>query len=774
MVRCTSFLSPSLASLLALSAPLALAQSASPAPTPSSAQAPDEAPKLPVVVEQITVSASVARERGDAATFSTLSKDDIARRDRGQDLAMLLSDTPGAYAYSDAGNGVGYAYFSLRGFDQRRVAVNVNGVPLNGPESRQVYFIDLADLAAGLDSVQVQRGTGTALYGSPAVGGVVNLETGALPSARQGELRLGAGSFGTYRAAGRCSFPLNERWSLEARASHVRSDGYREPSWTRHTLGQLTLQRQGPGSVLRVLAFAGPESTQLAYYAVPIEYLRGQISGDAERDRRVNPLRPGETDHFVQPQVQLIHDWRRGSVLLKNTAYAILGDGYFLQSNPTYDYDPLGPEPATAAFPELSLGDVWRKRQITNRQYGWIPTLSHTHGRGTLTAGLELLQHTGHHQGRVREGQLCNGVGPQGECLSPTPLLQPLTLYDYRNRKFTSSAFVRESLSLRPTLRLGLELQATRHAYSMRDDVVRGYSFDSSYAFLSPRVGLDWSPEPRLNVYASLSTQRSEPSFSNVWDPQDPFANPRALFARFDTSARRFSEAQARPERLRAAELGLGWRGPKTALKLNGYWMDFRDELVYAGGLDDDGLPITDNAARSLHRGLELEGSAQLPGGLRLSGWLAWSDDLLKDYRLQFAPGPKGVVDYSGNRVALFPENQVRLRVARTFGRLDLSFGLRRVGRIYLDNSQNERKQPGARQVPGYVGKLIEPFTLGELQALVDLSSLLKGRGRSLSLLAHVDNLFDERYAASGYVYDVPYFYPGATRGVHVGLNYGF
>ena len=95
-------------------------------------------------------------------------------------------------------------------------------------------------------------------------------------------------------------------------------------------------------------------------------------------------------------------------------------------------------------------------------------------------------------------------------------------------------------------------------------------------------------------------------------------------------------------------------------------------------------------------------------------------------------------------------------------------------GRIYLDNSENERKNPSARQAPGYVDKLLEPVTLGELQASLDLSALLKGRGRELRLLAHVENLFDERYAASGYVYGIPYFYPAATRNVQVGLTYGF
>src|SRR5262245_15854974 len=165
-------------------------------------------PQLPIVVEKIVVSATVAEERRDPASVTTLGKDEIAQRNRGQDMAMLLAETPNAYAYSDAGNGIGYSYLSLRGFDQRRIAVYVNGVPLNDPESQQVYFIDLADLAGGLASLQVQRGTGTALYGSPAVGGVVNLESGALEAARSGELTLGGGSFGTWRSSARYTLPL--------------------------------------------------------------------------------------------------------------------------------------------------------------------------------------------------------------------------------------------------------------------------------------------------------------------------------------------------------------------------------------------------------------------------------------------------------------------------------------------------------------------------------------------------------------------------------------
>jgi iron complex outermembrane recepter protein len=730
--------------------------------------------RRPVVVETVTVSASVAETGRDPASFATLDRGQIATANRGQDLAMLLGETPNAYAYSDAGNGIGYSYLSLRGFDQRRIAILVNGVPLNEPESHQVYFIDLADLASGLSTLQVQRGTGTALYGSPAVGGLANLDMGALAADRQGELRLGFGSFGTTRMTASYASPLGGgRSSVLARVSHVRSDGYRDPAWTRHTFAQVSWQRVGDDSVLRVHAFGGPEKTQLAFYGVPVEYLRGEVSGDAERDRRVNPLLPGETDTFFQPHVQVLHDWRlRDGLLLKTALYAIVGDGYFRQHDGTFLYDPMGVLPPTAAYPESDLADTWRKRSISNRRFGVIPTLSWEHGRGQLVTGFELMTHRGHHEGRVEDGAYCAGLDVDGACAQRgAPIAAPLLLYDYVNRKQTARAFVRETWRATPELRLSAELQVTHHAFSMREDVIRDLGFDTSYTFVTPRVGVNWNPSERLQAFVSFSTARSEPTFPNVWDPQDPYANPASLFASFDPAARRFSEATARPERLQAWETGLGYRTPKLGLSASLYWMDFRDELIFAGGLDDDGLPITDNAARSLHKGIELQGYARV-GDFRLDGHLAASHDELEDYVQRFGPAPEETVDYSGNRVALFPTHTGRLRLAYEAGRWRAGLGVRRVGRIYLDNSENERKDPAAREAPGWVDKAIEPYTLADAELAVRLSGRSGAPGLRLEL--HVDNLFDERYSASGYVYGVPYFYPAATRSFYAGFEYAF
>lgn len=766
---------------------VARAEDSSDAP-PSEDSKPGEKrdrPRIPDIVEKVVVSATTAEERRDAVPLTDVPKEEIAARNRGQDLALILADTPNAYAYSDAGNGIGYSYFSLRGFRQERVATYIDGIPLNTPEDHAVYYIDLADFAGGLQNLQVQRGTGTALYGSPAVGGVVNLETAHLQTVEGGELKLGAGSYGTWRADLRYGGPLaGGRWAWMVRAAHVASDGYRRPSWTRHSLVHVALERYGVESVLRIHVFGGPENTQLAYAGVPIEYLRGGITGSADTDRRVNLLQPGETDTFFQPRLQVLHDWRiADGLFLKNSAYVILNDGYFMQFSDRFDgyasrYDSLG-QPAEY----VPVLDAWRKRWIGGEQVGWVPRLTWDHGGGTFTAGLFTQFHTNHHQGTIREGRLCVGPDPADPCAVTEDVGSPVTLYDYRDEKRTASAFVREALRPRPDLVVNVELQATYHRFTMGDDRVRDLEWDASYSFLSPRLGVNWNATDRWNVFGSLSTANSEPTFVNVWDQEDPTADPHVSFRAYDPTGRLYSDPIARPEKLRDLEGGFGYTAGSVRLQVGAYRMDFRDEFVPQGGLSQDGLPITTNAGQSLHRGIELQASGRLPGTVDVGGYLAWSRDVLEDFKV-YGTGPSGepvTVDYSGNRIAGFPESSARVCVSRLFGPVRLFLGARRVGTIYLDNSQDERKNPSARLVEGYVPKKIDPYSLLDLRAEVDLSRWAGSGSRSLRLEVWVDNLLDHRYAAMGYSYpneDFTAFYteffPGVPRSAYAGLTFGF
>ena len=735
----------------------------------------EEKPIPSGVEEDVVVSSDVAKNRQDPASFTDLDQDEIRDLNVGQDLSTLLGETMNAYSYSDSGNGYGYSYLRIRGFDQSRIAVNVNGVPLNTPESHQVYTINLGDFATGLGLIQIQRGPGTALYGSPAVGGAVNLETAGLPTAAGGDLEMTVGSFGTSRLSLSYGGAIGKSpWAYSVRAAHVESDGYRTPSWSKQTFAQIAFERFDPTSVWRILLFGGPEETQLAYYGVPYQDL-----GNPVARRSIAPLIPGETDNFFQPQLQVMNDRRLApGLMMKNTVYAIFGNGYFRQFAAALPYDPLGElVPAT-------VNDAWTERALGNRQIGWIPRVAFSHDRGELTAGLELLVHRGRHNGTVTQGTVCSDP----LCTTNSPVGDPLVLYDYTNKKDTASLFVREELRVTPKVILNLELQATHHDFSMGHDEVRGISWDTTYHFLSPRIGVNWNIDDRWNLYAQATKTESEPTFNNVWDPEDPAdpaTNPAEHFASYDPTTNRYTDPYAKPERLTSFELGAGYARGTTRLKVNFYRMQFRDEFVYAGGLDSDGLPITTNAGQSLHEGIEVEAGGRLPGEVDLSGYVAVSRDLLEEDTIlspDYATGAVYVIDYSGNRISLFPGSTARLAIARTFGPVRVELSGRRVGTIYLDNSQNERKTPANRDVAGYVNKEIDPFTLVGAQIVADLSRPAHLKTGALMLRLSIGNLFDAQVAQFGYSYptDAAYtefyseFYPAATRSVMLGLSFGF
>jgi iron complex outermembrane receptor protein len=753
--------------LLALLAavPAALGADADADGTASSTPVPPPPPP-PEIVEEVTVTATRAQARRDAISFSVIDREEIAALDHAQDTAMLLAELPGGYAYSDAGNGVGYSYFSLRGFDQRRIAVTVNGVPLNTPEAQQVYFVDYAGLAGSLDGLQVKRGPGMTQYGTPAVGGSVNMQTAHLSRAGQGQLLLGVGAFGTDRVALEYGGPIGTEWAWLARVSRITSEGYRDDAWTRHAMAFLGVEHFGERSMTRIHLYGGPEDLQLAYLGVPKEYLDGAVTGDAAEDRKVNLLKPGETDHYFQPRLEVINDWQvRPGLALSNTAYLVGGGGYYRQYSPVFvaatAYDPAGFPTAT-----VDVDGAWRKRQIAERQLGWIPRVAWQHGNGELVAGLELRAYRGHHRGTVYEGEVAGA-----------PLADDLPLYDYVNTKTTATVYVREAWSATPSLVVNGELAAAFHRYAMKDDAIRGLSYEAGYAFLLPRLGVNWNLSGAWNLYGSVSTAASEPRTRDIWDQQDPFVRPETLFAD-RLSLTSYADPYARPERLTSYEVGAGYTRGATGFGVNLYRMEFRDELVYGAGIDDDGNPQTVNAGRTVHQGIELQGAFRLPGRIDVSGWGTYSRDEIVDLVVR---GDGVRVDQSGNRIALFPVWQGRLVAGRSFGPVLVQLGGRWVGTIYTDNSQNERKDPALRGAPGYVDKLVEPWAVADLRLAWDLTKYAPKGVRALALEGRIDNLFDRQYVTMGYSYPDPTFtafytefYPAAVRGWWLGVSAGF
>jgi iron complex outermembrane receptor protein len=726
----------------------------------------DSLPRRVVQLPEVVVSTTRTDARAPIAR-STLARDEIARRNWGQDTPMLLATLPGAYAYSDAGSGIGYSYLSIRGFPQRRISVLVNGVPLNDPQSHEVYWIDHPDLLASTAEAQVQRGVGSALYGAASVGGSVNLEISPFRDAPGAAAVLGYGSFDTRRMmleAG--SGALTGGWNLHGRYSRIETDGYRERSDSKLWSYAFSARRLAGAHSFRVHLYGGPEETHLAYLGVPRSYLDGEVSSDRERDRRFNPLTyDGERDHFFEPHYELLHSWSpRDGLAFSQTLFYYDGEGFydeqrFAQSLADYRFAPWTTSDSTL-FPRsyyrdtdqdgsldrdgsgnvtVERSDLIRRRKVQNRHYGWVPRLRVEHAGGAVTVGGELRAHDGRHIGRVLSGNAL----PPGTPAEPA-------YYDYHPRTLSTGLFVREEWEALPTLRVTGDLAWRHQSYDMGRDRFDGVRFDQPYDFALPRLGLTWTPRAGLMVFGGWAYSRREPAFRDLYDAEGAGSVP--LIAD--------GEPLIRPERVNDFEVGASWsatgaRGERS-MTLNLFRMDFEDELVFAGQFNTDlGYPTVGNAARSVHQGVEFAGRATMPLGewsavLDLNATL--SDNHFVRYREVFGTSPGDTVRYDGNAIGFFPA-VLGNAIARVGWRgATLGAEIQHAGRIYLDNTEDRVASVAPRTVVSLVG---------------GYRAAIGGVGAEISL--RVLNAFDKEYETGGYTYTfdgVRYveFIPAAKR----------
>jgi len=701
---------------------------------------------------EVEVTGTRAEAGETPITLTNISREEIERGSWGQDVPAFLLSVPGFYAYNDNGNDIGYSYFFLRGFDMRRTAVTLNGVPLNDATSHGVFFIDHADFLATTGDIQVQRGVGTNLYGGSAIGGSVDLRTRHPLAERRLRFSAMNGSWDTSRWSLQYDTGLlDESWAATFRWSRIDSDGYRDQAWTEMWSYYGALEHYGERSTTRLVLFGGPEDTHLAYSGVSRAYLDGEITGEERRDRRYNPLTyPQEVDHFFQPHYQLSSTFQLSDdLVLSSTLFYFQGDGYFEQLRQGRWLPEYGLEPFEGPGGELvDTTDLVRRRQVKEWDGGWIPTLewSHADGRGTLNGGASIRLHRSHHWGEVRWAEhYPPGVPPNHR------------YYDYESGKRTLQPFLQETWRFNDQWTLLAGITWTSHRYQLDQDRRNDISFAETFSYLLPRLGLTFKPAEGWSVYGNISRGGREPAFRDIYDPQDYWSHRTKL----------------EEERLTDYELGLERRWADAYARVNLYWMDFSNEIVWAGGLDDLGEPITANGAVTDHRGIELEAAwSPLP---RFSGRLsvAYADNTIEQLTLFDYDGSS--TDLSGNRIAGSPDWLASLQLGWGLGPVDGLLTVRHVGRFYLDNTENLRKQPALRDDPGFVDRINTAHTILDLSAHIDLGTRLAEllQARQVRLELRINNLTDELYTSFGYMdWPEPLWIPAATRSIYTGLTF--
>ncbi|MDQ3019589.1 MAG: TonB-dependent receptor [Bacteroidota bacterium] len=773
----------------------------------SAAFAQDQSDTANFKTETIDVDALTGIERFTPVTFENIKRAEVERKYWMQDLPMFLNGYTSINSYSESGSSMGYSYLSIRGFDQRRISILINGIPQNDPEDHQVYWVDVADLTASVEDIQIQRGIGTALYGSSSIGGVVNVKTVDLFKRKFFNL---AGGFGNYNS---------QRYSLEYSSGYVNNgfgfygkftktntDGYRDLSWSDYWAYFLSAGKLiGKNSSLKINFFGSPVQNHLAYLGVDKAYLNGEITGDKYIDRKYNYLTySDETDNYFQPHYELVYNIQPSkNLFITNTISYINGEGFFNTAFPVfygYDFDYFRLDPffvsdtttfnpayyrrnddgtfyfdSTKGY-EIVRSDIITKLTVNNNTYGWFPKvqLKHNNERGTLVLGGEIRYHKSEHFGEVTFAEaLPQGTQPNHQ------------YYFYNGGKRTYSVYVNEIYSVTKKLNAMVGLQYVYHRYNLSNDKFKPYDFSVDYNFFTPRLGMNYNFTDRLSAFVNFSIAKREPRLKDIYNAEDPNSKPN--FRIIDVADGIYEDPLIQPEEMFDYEIGAVYKSENVKADLNLYFMDFNNEIVNNGQLDNVGQPIVGNAGKSVHRGVELGLNIKpfvkekLLRDFSISGNLNLSQNYFKEYVEINGVDSAGNIlygnDYSDNQIILTPNiiGNIALNYFSNNG-IGAYISLQHVGKQYLDNSENERKNPELRNQPGYVNKIIEPYTIVNAGLSFNIVSMInQNLFKNLDLIFKANNIFDALYETTGSISGgIPYWIPAATSNFFGEVRVGF
>ncbi|MES1160019.1 MAG: carboxypeptidase regulatory-like domain-containing protein, partial [Bacteroidota bacterium] len=219
-----------------------------------------------------------ALRAGDKAPFTRtdLTKKQIEQTNLGQDLPFLLNQTPSVVINSDAGNGVGYTGIHIRGTDDSRINMTLNGIPYNDAEEQTIFFVDLPDFASSVNSIQVQRGVGTSSNGAGAFGATINFSTNEFNEKAYAEFNNSYGSFNTWKNTIKVGSGLIDgHFTIDARLSRITSDGYIDRATSNLKSFYLSTAWYSKNSSIRFNIIQGTEKTYQAWNGIPQAKLEG-------------------------------------------------------------------------------------------------------------------------------------------------------------------------------------------------------------------------------------------------------------------------------------------------------------------------------------------------------------------------------------------------------------------------------------------------------------------------------------------------------------------
>ena len=694
-----------------------------------------------IMTDEVLISATRAGNKTPVA-YSNVSSDEISKMNMGQDIPYLLQLTPSFVATSDAGAGVGYTNFRIRGTDLNRINVSIDGIPISESESHGTWFVDMPDLASSLENVQVQRGVGTSANGAAAFGGSIDLQTNTLNKDPYSEYRISYGSFNTLKntiAAG--TGLMNGKFTFDVRLSKLKSDGFIDRASSDLKSFFVSGGYYTKKSVLKINVFSGLEETYQSWWGVPSVRLNNDMEGMQEYENNwlytpeqtqhmINSdsrtynyyTYDNQIDHYQQDYYHLHFSHQFNEYLHLNTGlHYRRGHGYYENYKAGEDLkkDYNIPYPVVGNDTVFS-SDVVNRKWLDNDFYGLVFALTHKKDRVDFTLGGGWNTYDGDHFGNVIWAQYLGDVAPNYEWYRGNGLKKDFNVYGKFSYQLTEQINVYADLQYR-----NINYKIT----GINDDL-RDISQEHDFNFFNPKLGIFFQPTDNQKLYVSFAVANREPNRDNFVD-----ADPNGK--------------QPVHETLHDWEMGYDFQSSNFTAGANLYYMNYKDQLVLTGEINDVGGVIMLNVDKSYRAGLELQTGWKISRNLQWNANATFSKNKIKDfieYVDDWDTGGQQVFELGTTDLAFSPNfignSQILFTPAKNFS---ISLISNYVGKQYIDNTSNNNR-------------VLDAYFLNNLKVDYNIKT---GFFDEIVLHCMVNNLFNEKYESNAWVYS---YYLGGER----------
>ena len=716
-------------------------------------------------LEEVIVS-STRFSNKTSLTAKTFTSNQLQQQNTGVNLPYLLTMTPSLVVTSDDGLGVGYTYFRVRGTDQNRINMTVNGVPLNDAESQTVFWVNMTDLASSMNSIEVQRGVGTSTNGPAAFGASVNMQTEKTTLEPFTTLTFNGGMYNTFGESAKMSTGLLKNgFAFDARFSKVNSDGYLQRATSNLYSYYASGAWYGDNTLIKLMAFGGAEKTYMAWDGISAEQLatdrRYNPAGHYTDDNGNDAFYDNQTDNYAQHHVQIHAShifnarWNMNGAL-----HYTHGNGYYEQYKEAAKFKSYGIDTFTDSLGNtIKKSDLVRQKHLQNDFYGGVVALNYTNKRINASFGGALNNYQGDHFGQVIWLRTYDQAIPKD--------------YEYyRNygNKLDANTYLKADWNIISGLTAYGDLQYRYVNYQIdgiNDEDLDSIPVNKTFHFLNPKAGISYIKGGH-KAYFNFAIANREPNRKNYTEA-GPNDVPQA-------------------ERLFDYELGYNFSHQKFSIGANLYFMDYNNQLVLTGKYSDTGAYLTKNVKDSYRAGVEVVAGVQIANWLRWDGNITlsqnkilnysdWVDDWNADWNdpLVNENGGQVQVNYGTTNISFSPNITAGSSFQFDIKGFNAILQTNYVGEQFLDNTSNAAAK-------------LDDYCVSNLRIAYALPA--KNSLKNITFSVQMNNLFNSMYVSNGGSYSyfdgttadfsttnqkyIPWYYAQAGFNIHGGVSVTF